>query len=317
MNPGHTTAICLAVTLWAAPVSCGRADGADPAAPAVEVHFAFSKVMFGDVNENDALAAIRVYTQSIADQNGIYVNNRPALLDGTNAILQEVEHKRSDIFVLTAEEFFTLENLGLEGPYLIAENHGSSSEEFLLLTRTDGAVRRVEDLQGCKLNVSSDFRSGLSRMWLAVLCREHGLGPPEQALGRITAAAKPAQVILPVFFGQADACIATRTGWAVMGELNPQLAQQLRVIAVSPPVVPTVTCFRAGFTAAFRQQCATAMLMSATKPAFKQILVMFKTDELACQPAAVLESTRALVADYHRLGAETNAPPVEAERRGP
>ena len=50
-----------------------------------------------------------------------------------------------------------------------------------------------------------------------------------------------------MFFRQADACIITRHGFDVMGELNPQVKRQLRVLAASKPMVANVVLFPARF----------------------------------------------------------------------
>lgn len=294
----------------------GLAEEDAPMAERTEVRFAFSTSMFAGVNENDAQAAIKVYTQNIGDQNGIYVNTAPELLDGTNAIVKALDLKKADLLVLTADEFFTLEHQGLEGPLLLSQIGRTFTEDYLLLTREESTLRRVEDLKGRSLNVPSDSRGGLSRIWLEVLCHEHALGPAAQTLAKITAAAKTTQVVLPVFFGKADACIVTRNGWEVMCELNPQLKKQLRIVAVSPPVVPSLTCFRRGFTEAFRQQVIKAVELSSTKPAFKQLMALFKTDGLGYEPVAALDSTRALVANYHQLGRGTNGVSVGGREPG-
>jgi phosphonate transport system substrate-binding protein len=316
----------MAMLLLAAPALQVAAQDASRTNAVTEVRFAFSRSMFVDVNENDAKAAVKVYAQSIGDQNGIYVNNAPEILDGTNAITQALKLKKADLFVLTAEEFFTLEHLGLEGPLLLAKVNGSFTEEYVLLSREDGPLHQVEDLKGCSLIVSSDPRASLATLWLEVLCRGHGLGPAGPALAKITSSEKTTQVVLPVFFGKADACIVTRNGWEIMCELNPQLKKQLRVVAVSPSVVPALTCFRHGFTGAFKQQMLTAVDLSATKPAYKQLMTLFKCDGLGHAPLAALDGTRELMSTYHQLCAGTNDPtafalkpdpsPGETERKG-
>jgi phosphonate transport system substrate-binding protein len=272
----------------------------------MEIHFAYSKAMFVDVNENDAKAAIKVYALNIGDQNGIYVKSLPELPDGTNAIARLVELEKADVLILTAEEFFALEKQGLEGPVLLAKVQECFTENYLLLSRTDSAIGKVEDLQSRSLIIASDARNSLATAWLEVLCREHGLGPAAGVLARIARNSKTTQVVLPVFFRKADACITTRASWEVMCELNPQLKKQLRVVAVSPPLVPTVTCFRQGFTEAFKQRVIKAVDLSSVKPEFKQLMALFKTDGLVTQPISVLAGTRAFLANYHQLCAGTN-----------
>jgi phosphonate transport system substrate-binding protein len=296
----------LATLLFAGAPLRGFAAETNPANARTEIHFAFSKTMFAGVNENDARAAWKVYAQNIGDQNGLYVNDTPLLLDGTNAIARAMELKQADLFVLAAEEFIALEHQGLEGPLLLSKTQEKFTEDYLLLAHEDGGLRRVEDLKGRSLNVPSDARSTLSRLWLEVLCREHGLGPANQVLARIASTEKTPQAVLPVFFGKADACVVTRNGWEVMCELNPQLKMQLRIVAASPSLVPTVTCFRHGFSEKFKQRTIKAVELSSTKPSFQQIMVLFKSDQISSEPLEVLKPTRELVAIYHQFCGETN-----------
>ena len=291
-----------------------------------EIHFAYSKSMFVDVNENDAKAAIKVYAMNIGDQNGVYVDSQPDLPDGTNAIAKLLEMKKADMLVLTAEEFFALENQGLEGPLMLAKVQESCTEKYLLLSSADGAIHAVEDLKGRSLNLAYDARNSLAVVWLDMLCREHGLGPASGALAKITRNSKITQVVLPVFFGKADACIVTHDSWEVMCELNPQLKKQLNVLAVSAPLVATVTCFRHGFTEEFKQKVIKAVDLSSLRPEFKQLMAMFKTEGLVSQPLSALAGTRAFMASYHQLCAgtndartvafETSRPSSETERKG-
>ncbi len=292
------------------------AGDADWTAARTEVHFAYSKAMFVDVNENDAKAAMKVYTQNIGDENGIYVYDQPDLPDGTNAIARLLEQKKADVLILTAEEFFALEKLGLEGPLLLSKVQNAYTEDYLLLARTDSTISQVEDLTGRSLIVASDARNSLASAWLEVLCREHGLGPAAGVLARIAHHSKTTQVVLPVFFRKMDACIVTRAGWEVMCELNPQLKKQLRVIAVSPPLVPTLTCFRSGFTDSFKEKIIKAVDLSSVKPEFKQLMALFKTDSLVRQPLSALEGTRTFISTYQQLRAGTNQIKIAAAESG-
>ena len=290
------------------------AEEGSPTAQPTQVHFAFSKSLFADVNENDAKAAVKVYAQVLGGEHGVSTGDGPVILAGTNAIAEALRHQQVDLLSVTAEEFIALEGLGLEGPLLVTSVNQSITEEFVLLARADGPIRNVEDLSGRSLIVFDAVRASLARLWLEVLCRERHLGPADQVLARITPGMKPTQVVLPVFFGKADACIVTRYGWEVMGELNPQVQKQLRVVAVSPPVVPAMTCFHRGLSETLRQRILEAAEGSSAKPSFKQLMALFKTEGLGRQPISSLQSTREFIARYHQLCAG-GSPSTAANRK--
>jgi len=299
------------IAVLALPAVAGDADRTNGL---VTVHFAFSKLMFNDVNENDAKAAMKVYTRTIGEENGIDTGSGPIFLDGTSAIAEALRLGQIDLISLTAEEYLALESRGLEGPFLLSKVNQTFTEEYVLLVREDSGIRNLEDLRGRSLIISSDMRAALAPIWLEVLCRGHGLGPAAQVFTKITPASKPTQVVLPVFFGKTDACIVTRNGWEVMAELNPQVKNQLWVVAKSQPIIPGMSCFRRGLPEAIKQRIIIAAVGSYTKPSFKQLMALFKTEELSCQPVAVLDSTRQLLATYHQLCAGTNqAGPIAPE----
>ena len=91
-----------------------------------------------------------------------------------------------------------------------------------------------------------------------------------------------------------------------MCELNPQVKKQLRVVAASPPVIPTVSCFRHGFSETLKLNIVHTAEGSFDKPAFKQLMALFKTDNLCDQPVSAMAGTRGLVARYHQLCDGTN-----------
>lgn len=274
----------------------------------IPVHFAFSKAMFKDINENDAKAAMKVYAKTIGEGNNIDTSPGPIYLNGTEAIAEALRLKKFDMISLTSEEFLELENKGLEGPLLISIVNHSTTEEYVLLVRDDSPIQKVEDLPGHSLVIANDLRSVLAPMWLELLCHAHGLGPANQVFTKIEFASKPTQVVLPVFFGKIEVCITTRNSWKMMGELNPQVKKKLRAIAVSPPVVPGFSCFCRGVSETVKQRLVQVAENSIDHPSFRQVMALFKTEKLGRQPIAALDSTRQLVTQYHQLCAGINQP---------
>ena len=128
-----------------------------------------------------------------------------------------------------------------------------------------------------------------------------GLGPLTTAFANVTAVGKPSRLVLPVFFGQADACVVTQRSFEVMKELNPQLGRQLSVIARSVPVVPSFLCFRAGVSPQLRERYVNVARKMQTTVSGLQLLTIFQSDSLAVLPPESLESARALLAQRAHL----------------
>ena len=289
------------------------ARASEPARPAREeapVRFALSKRLFAEVNETDARAAVKIWAQTIAGDNGIPMDASPPVMDGSNAIAGALLKSQVDVLAMPTDEYLALEELGLAGPFLLSVANELVTEEYVLLVRAGSPLQSPVDLKGRSVTILSGPRASLAGVWLDVLCRENGLGPAGQTLARLTPVANATRVVLPVFFGKADACVVTRSGWNVMGELNPQVLKQLRVLAASPPVVPVVTCFRRGFSEQGKTRVLEAALAAYDKSAFKQLMVMFKAQRLTQRPLACLDGARALMAVHRRLcSLPSGAPP--------
>jgi phosphonate transport system substrate-binding protein len=310
-------------TLLSLALVAGFPDGAARAAPGDgpdHVTFAFTRAMFGRVPENDARAAISVYSKVIAGDYDLDPG-QAIVLDGRDAIAAALRQNQADLLALTTEEFLAFEGQ-LEGPLLVTNGKHGTAEEYLLLARADGPIQKVEDLRGRSLTMSSDIRASLAPVWLEILSRRHGLGPSGTAFPGLVQSPTVTQVLLPVFFGKADACIVTRTAFETMGDLNPQVKERLRVVAQSPPVVPTVSGFRRGMSESLKQRAIKAAMGASGTPTFRQLLMLFKTEALSVVPADTLESTRQLMAEYARAtrpdaGATGARQAGDARRRAP
>jgi len=77
-----------------------------------------------------------------------------------------------------------------------------------------------------------------------VLLWRSGLDAGETFFEEIQEVSKVSQAVLPVFFDQADACIAPMDAFRTMAELNPQLEEELWVIDTSPGFCQAVVCAR-------------------------------------------------------------------------
>ena len=99
---------------------------------------------------------------------------------------------------------------------------------------------------------------------LSVALAKEGLGAAATVLGRFSRSTKATQAVLPVFFGQADACIASRRTMETMTELNPQLAKKLRVLLEAPKMVNVFLGCRKTYPARSRSVRTHAGAISTT-----------------------------------------------------
>jgi phosphonate transport system substrate-binding protein len=257
--------------------------------------------MFRDVNENDAGAAAKVWAQSLGRDKNVRVDPVVQVLRGTNAIGEAIRTGAVDVITMTTEEYWHLRHRVSCDTFLYGVKSGSISEQYVLLVHRDSGIQKVADLRGRTLTLFRNPRACLAPVWVETLLGGPGSSRLSGFFGRVTEVNKLSRAVLPVFFRQADACLATRAGFETAAELNPQVGQQLKVLAISPELVPVVCCFRADYHSRCRDQVLAAALHVKSSPAGQQFLTLFQCDDFAQGTESDLNSALELLATYARL----------------
>ena len=264
-------------------------------------HVGFSHSLFTDVKENDAEAAVKVWGQTIAKDRGIPTVTGSHIFQSTSEILQALKDKSVDAVGITMVEYAALSREVRFNPIFVTHNSGRTREQYLLLVHRDSKLERLGDLRGRSLVLHLNSRVCLAQPWLdTLLLQEDGL-PATGWFGQITQSPKLAQVILPVFFHRIDACVATRTEYETMCELNPQIGQQLKILSRSPELVASSFCFRADYAPTFKEQLYSALRDLHKTPAGLQVMTIFQSEKVEDQPASCLDSALELLALQARL----------------
>jgi phosphonate transport system substrate-binding protein len=144
-------------------------------------------------------------------------------------------------------------------------------------------------------------------LWIDTILGESGLGCANDFFGSTGDGAKPASVVLPVFFGESDAAVVNRSSLETMQELNPQLATQLQVLTNSPFLPESVICLRKNYTEA-REDVLRSLAQLHTQSRGQQILLIFSINKLVPFEPGQLESLRDLSVRYERVRQPTTGP---------
>jgi len=273
----------------------------EPSNRVASVRFAFSTRMFTDVNENDAKASVKAWALALARERQVPMSTEPIILSGVTQLKRALEDATIDGAAVTTEEFLSLEP-ELQGTNLFMSSiNGRCTEEYLLLIRADSGLTNLCDLRGRKVVMFDNPRASLAPLWVDLILSEKRLGAPAEYFGQVLKAQKLAKVVLPVFFGQQDACIVTRRGFETMCELNPQVRAQLRVLATSPELVPALGFMRRSYDSPLRGLVLAALRGLEKSAAGTQVLTLFQSDTLEEQPASLLNTARDLLAAHRNL----------------
>ena len=273
----------------------------------------FSRVVIGAVNENDAMAAVKIWASLIAKERGIPADTSPKIFKNTTEIATALTDKTVDCISISLNEYVELGALVAGDKIVASVRSGSTMEKSVLLVHRDSGIERLGDLRGRRIGLLLHPRASLGPAWLDTILARENLGPATDFFEQIVTATKTGKSVLPVFFRHLDACLVLQSGFETMVELNPQIGHQLKVLSISPPVIPILFCFRADYNAPVRKQVMDELSHWHLNPAGRQILTIFQADSLEELPVNSLDSTLELLAEHRRLcdktveGADTDA----------
>jgi phosphonate transport system substrate-binding protein len=265
------------------------------ASPGLRV--AVSESVIGEVNSTDLRAALKTWAGAIARQTGVRMD--PELCT-SEQLLQKIRSRQVDMFSLDVLEYAKV--AAYVYPELVMdETQLPGGEEYVLLVHQSSGIRSLADLHGRSLLLYKNTRTCMDRIWLDTLLASAHLGAADTLLSRVESNSKLSRVVLPVFFRQADACVATRRGYATMCELNPQLASQLHTLAVSPKLMVAFLAFHKDSPPEARQKFLAAVTELHKTVEGRQALMLFQGTRLVRVDVSVLNNSMEMLRAYDRL----------------
>jgi len=276
----------LALMLGASPCWPARLAAAEAGAP---VRLAISESLVMDVNINDARAAMVIWLNRMMADLNVVIEFSPKVFDSTEEILRRGRQGQFDAVALNVVEYRQIADV-LDPSQVIAEAGAAGPEQYLLLAKRNSGIQHLGDLRRRRLIALKAPKMCVADAWLYTLLEEAHLGPSEQFFASVTADAKVSRVVLPVFFGQAEACLTSKRGFDTMSELNPQVAKELTVIESSPPMVVTFYIFHKNYHGVSRERFAKVYSEVPSNAAGRQLATLFQFDGLIVRDVSCLRS---------------------------
>ena len=146
----------------------------------------------------------------------------------------------------------------------------------------------------------------MAQVWLSALLMERGLAPASRFFTAIRLADKPRRAVLPVFFGQADACLISQSAFAVMTELNPQISAKTAILERSPGFVNLLTCATEHMEAGDRQRLVEETVSMHGHSDGQQVLTIIQMKRFFPFEPDDFKATEAVYRRYRRLMDQSN-----------
>lgn len=287
----------LALTLAAMRWLPGVLAAASADAP---VRLAISESLVTDVNLNDARAAMLIWLKRMMADLNVVIEFNPKIFDTTEEILQRARRGQLDTVALNVVEYRQIADV-LDPSQIIAEAGAPGLGQYVLLAKRSGGIQKLGDLRGRRLCLLKAPKMCVANAWLSAILEEAHLGGSDQFFGSVITETKASRVVLPVYFGQADACLTSKRSFDTMCELNPQIAKGLTVIASSPAMVVTFYVFHKNYHGVSRERFAKVYSALPSSAAGRQVATLFQFENLVPKDIGCLADALSLLQKWDRV----------------
>lgn len=279
----------LAALALALPAAAAPAPG-----PVVDFKVGLARSSLPNVNRNDALAAYRAFLDTAGRRRGRTLQTQARLFDDNAAFATALRRDELHLAVMDAWQFLSLDVAPYAQPAYVPTIDGEVGRRFVVVARR-GAARTVSDLHHQPVLLLAAADNQVCRAWLASLLPP-AAGRPEDYFTPLEIAAKPTAAVLPVYFGRRAACIIDERSFTLMQELNPQVGQDLAIVARSERFIEFIVCVgeRGWLQPSDRTDLLEALGELGAEPAGQQILTLFRISGLVPFEDRYLDSVRRL-----------------------
>jgi ABC-type phosphate/phosphonate transport system substrate-binding protein len=258
---------------------------------------AYSLKSLVDVDPKDAMAAFKIYVEELAKKIG-YTGNS-VTYDNIENVMKEVESGRVDMISMSSIQYLKIKNRSLIELAYGNVRGGKTTLKYLLLVHSKQGFTKITHLQGKKLILLKGDEMGT--LYLNTVLLKQRLGGVREFFSSVDEKVKTSQAVLSIFFGQADACVVNDLAYQTMIEMNPQLGRDLKVLHTSPELLDNLAVYRKNLDNTIKQKTHEIASGLKTHPRGKQILMLFKIEDLVPIKETDLSATKELLGEYDRL----------------
>ncbi len=240
----------------------------------------FSLGSFHTAKSHDAKAVSQILINHLKEAEKRTEDLLIIVADGEKEILEQAKIG-FDLIVLTSQEYYDLKKLLPLEPAIINQTDGKVGYKYLFLVHKNEGINTVAQLKGETINILARDGQNGPILWMDDLLKEKKLSKKEKFFQEIKYDFKLTNVLLPLFFKKVKAALITDHGFKLISELNPQINEDLNIIAESAPIAIGLGCINALEKDPDRINFVTRLVFNLHKTNYgKQILDFFATDQI-------------------------------------
>ena len=258
------------------------------------VRFGISESLTGQMNLGDARAAMQVWLKRISEEFGLTLVYPPSVFEPFTSLAAALRNDALDGLISNIFEYRQVMSLLDRSTIVIPVQ--KNRLRYVLVTRAGDNTKNLAALRARKLLVLDNLYTSLAPVWLSNTLDEAGYPQPQTFFAAVTKPTRATQAILPVFFGQADACLVTEHAFLTLCELNPQVGLRLKPILTSPEVATLLWTFGRKTSLKDQQRLVRILEGIADTSVGRQVMTLFQCDRLTVRPGEFLQPALAMLA---------------------
>jgi ABC-type phosphate/phosphonate transport system substrate-binding protein len=295
--PRYVNSLLLIILCWVILCSSTGSNAQAQTDQLKELIVAHPLKAFPEIDPKDAQAAFNSYATELGTGLGLKVTIRT--YDTMDAAIDELQKGKVDLASLTSIEYLRIKNPAGIDLGLASVRGGKKTSVYLILTHVSRGYSKLSDLKNKKITILKG--DDIGELFLNTTLLKAKIGEMHDFFSTIEEKTKASQIVLPVFFGQADACVVNDITFKTMVEMNPQLGKDLKVLMASPELLPGMGVFRKGLSPVFKERIVNVAKSLKNQGRGRQVLLLFKIDGLDAVKETDLTGVKDLYNDYERL----------------
>jgi ABC transporter, phosphonate, periplasmic substrate-binding protein len=265
-----------------------------------EINIIISNDVLGNVNRSDARAAMELVLKEIVGE--LSLEERPIIPEIVNKmdeIKKRIMQGRADAIALFSLDYLNYKSELPIKPLFLVQKNKALGVQYILLTHKQSNINSLSDLKSKKILVLANREEEIVEKWLYVEMSKAQIKNPFEIINSFTKIPKPSKRVFPVFFGKVDCCILTKAQFNSMCELNPQLRNELKVVAESPVFITQIYCINTKSNKSGMNEAAKISLkLNETKNGNK-LLSLFQVLKVVGFEEEYLKSLENLMREYN------------------
>jgi hypothetical protein len=257
------------------------------------------------VNIDDARVVLDMNLSRQITTNGQKVEPKLEIVPDVVTAANRIREKQLNGINLTGIDHILLREMVATIPLYVASALTTSPvESYIVLTNNMIGWKKLSAMSQRRLMVEHLDQWDIGRIWLETELNQMKLPESETFFTAVQAADKPIRLVLPVFFGQAEACLVTESTYQTMVELNPQLGQKLRVLTRSPGIIKSLFCVADYLDPHFVAETKKRMHTMHLSEDGQQLLMIFRLKRFFPFRPQDLEATERILNQYRTINPE-------------